>query len=40
MKVIHPLVNQDVFLQNNEAPVLIVDVFNLNRRPGELYLIC
>jgi Lhr-like helicase len=39
LQVIHPLANEDVLLQNTEAPLVTADVFNLNRRPGEIYLI-
>jgi hypothetical protein len=39
LHVIHPLANQDALLQNREAPLLIADVFNLNRRPVEIYLV-
>jgi len=38
VEVIHPLVNRDKDLLNAMAPMLVADVFNLNRRPGEIYL--
>jgi MrfA Zn-binding domain len=39
LQVIHPLVNEDTLLQSADAPLVTADVFNLNRRPGEIYLI-
>jgi Lhr-like helicase len=36
--VVHPLANCDDQLRDRRAAVLIADVFNLNRRPGEIYL--
>jgi len=38
VEVIHPLANRDSELADVDAPVLVADVFNLNRRPGEIYL--
>jgi hypothetical protein len=38
IEVIHPLANRDSELKNGDTPVLLADVFNLNRRPGEIYL--
>ncbi len=38
VEVIHPLVNRDEDLANPFNDVLIADVFNLNRRPGAIYL--
>ncbi len=38
VEVIHPLTNRDSELADVDAPVLVTDVFNLNRRPGEIYL--
>jgi hypothetical protein len=38
VEVIHPLVNRDDGLMDPGADALIADVFNLNRRPGEIYL--
>jgi ATP-dependent helicase YprA (DUF1998 family) len=37
--VVHPLANCDAQLVHRDAPVVIADVFNLNRRPGEIYLV-
>lgn len=36
--VIHPLANDDQAVMNAFADVLVCDVFNLNRRPGAIYL--
>lgn len=36
--VIHPLANDDQAVMNPFADVLVCDVFNLNRRPGAIYL--
>ena len=36
--VVHPLVNHDDALRDPSATALVADVFNLNRRPGEIYL--
>jgi len=38
VEVIHPLANRDLQLQDANTPVLVADIFNLNRRPGEIYL--
>ena len=38
VQVIHPLANRDEDLGNPFNDVLIADVFNLNRRPGAIYL--
>jgi Lhr-like helicase len=38
VEVVHPLVNRDAELADKDAAVLVADVFNLNRRPGEIYL--
>jgi len=36
--VIHPLANRDSELEDADAAELVADFFNLNRRPGEIYL--
>jgi Lhr-like helicase len=36
--VVHPLANRDEELRNVSSPTVVADVFNLNRRPGEIYL--
>lgn len=38
VEVIHPLANRDDDLGNPFADTLIADVFNLNRRPGAIFL--
>jgi Lhr-like helicase len=38
VEVVHPLANCDQAVTNPSATVLICDVFNLNRRPGAVYL--
>ena len=38
IEVVHPLVNRDSELIDPNTSPLIADVFNLNRRPGEIYL--
>lgn len=38
IQVVHPLANRDLALRDSNAPALVADVFNLNRRPGEIYL--
>ena len=38
VEVVHPLANRDGELGDANAPILVADVFNLNRRPGEIYL--
>jgi len=35
--VVHPLANRDAEIEDPNATV-VADVFNLNRRPGEIYL--
>jgi hypothetical protein len=36
--VVHPLANHDASAMNPFSDVLVCDVFNLNRRPGAVYL--
>jgi ATP-dependent helicase YprA (DUF1998 family) len=38
IEVVHPLANRDAALRDPNAPVLVADLFNLNRRPGVIYL--
>ncbi|HWC55976.1 MAG TPA: DUF1998 domain-containing protein, partial [Sphingomicrobium sp.] len=38
VQVVHPLANRDDVLRDPSASLLVADVFNLNRRPGEIYL--
>jgi hypothetical protein len=38
IQVIHPLADRDADLLNSGA-VVLCDVFNLNRRPGRVYLV-
>jgi Lhr-like helicase len=38
IEVLHPLANRDAELVDPNALTMIADVFNLNRRPGEIYL--
>ncbi len=39
IRVVHPLANTDDELADPHASVIIADVFNLNRRPGAIYLV-
>jgi hypothetical protein len=39
VEVVHPLADRDRGLADPEGAVVIADVFNLNRRPGAIYLI-
>ena len=38
IEVVHPLRNVDASAGDPRAPTLVCDVFNLNRRPGAIYL--
>ena len=38
LDVVHPLANVDTTVADPRAPVVCIDVFNLNRRPGAVYL--
>jgi Lhr-like helicase len=38
IEVVHPLANRDAEFEDANARVVVADVFNLNRRPGEIYL--
>ncbi len=39
VELVHPLANRDSELLDPNAAVLVADFFNLNRRPGEIYLV-
>ncbi len=38
IRVVHPLANHDLQLMNASSDTMICDVFNLNRRPGAVFL--
>ncbi len=38
VSVVHPLANHDEAVADPFAQILVADVFNLNRRPGAVYL--
>ena len=38
VRVVHPLANRDAEVRDASALEVVVDIFNLNRRPGEIYL--
>ncbi len=39
VRLVHPLANRDQALLRGSADEVLCDVFNLDRRPGEIYLL-